>query len=253
MQTIKNDLQQYFKQQQYRWQGHRWLQANGVALAARLMFQLNQYAGSTQRHEAKDYVYRLKNCFIHWLYQNGYCQEVRQQIQTLRCNSCIKGIYYGCGTEEECWHCGGTGIYRETILYQFRFGIGGQVYIWHQPSSLVWWPVTLKNEMPNAWQATKSDSKYRFLSIEQVELYSLTLYEFLRKQRALESQSWVWVDNWTKERRMIKRIEPPVTVEQMTKHWQLHLEHQLQRRWRQIKRHFVRPVQHRLTDDEIPF
>lgn len=249
---LRNDLSQYFRQQRYRRQARRWLQANdGVALAAELMFKLNHYAYHTRRHDVKYYIYRLKNCFIKWLYENGYCTSVRQQHQILKCNSCYKGVYW---TGEECYHCDGTGIYRETILYQFFFEVSGKTYIWHQPSKLVWWAIMPENEMPGEWTPPRERGEW-FLNILLVELYTMTIFEFLRQQKATEYQERVWKAGFHEAQRQFKYIKPPVLLGHIVaRSWKYAIS-KLRYSWRR----YIRGAQiqwlpnQMISDDEIPF
>lgn len=111
--------------------------------AAEWMYRLNVFARSIGRHAIADQIYELKNTFVKYLYQHGYCTEVVLHLQEFDCWG-VGG--YGC--DEDCPKCGGTGIYRTEKLYGFRFDIGGKRYAWHQPGKLIDYPVELTEHTP---------------------------------------------------------------------------------------------------------
>lgn len=247
---IKNDVRFYHRQQQYRRQGWRWLSANdNVALAARLMFALNRYALFTGRSEIKDYIYRLKNCLLAWLYQNGYCVSVHQERQKLECTSCGGTGENWHWDDDYCQHCGGTGIYRDTILYCFKFDISGSRYIWHQPAPLVWWGVECDDHELYAWLPKQSE--YHPLTERQVELYCLTVFEFLRSHQAMKYRKKIWSKDGP-EYQWVHILQPPLVLDRL-----------IRRNWRNFKNH-LRWEWHRwrrdkpiigikYAEDEIPF
>lgn len=101
-----------------------------LRVAAEEMYRLNLFARSTGRHPITDQIYMLKNGFIRYLYQHGYCTEVKLHSQKRECYTCEgTGEYW---TGEECYRCHGTGVYSVTELYAFRFEIHGQRFAWHQ-------------------------------------------------------------------------------------------------------------------------
>jgi len=112
-----------------------------LRVAAEWMYRLNVFARSIGRHQVRDHIHLLKDDFIKYLYQHGYCREVRLHVQKKECWSCDgTGEYW---TGEECWKCHGTGTFSKTELYAFRFNIEGKHYAWHQLKHLVDYPVTL--------------------------------------------------------------------------------------------------------------
>lgn len=117
-----------------------------VTVAAEWMYRLNVFARSTGRHSIVDQVYELKNEFIKYLYQRGYCTEVKLHKQKRECHACGgTGEYW---TGEDCWKCDGTGVFAWTRLYAFRFDINGHRYAWHQLEKLIDYPVTLSDAEP---------------------------------------------------------------------------------------------------------
>lgn len=117
-----------------------------VGHAAEYMFRLNVTARSMRRHPIVDEIYELKNELIKYLYQHGYCVEVKLHTQKRICHSCGgDGIYW---TGQECWKCDGTGVFAVTHLYAFRFDIAGRRYAWHQLRKLVDYPITLTEAEP---------------------------------------------------------------------------------------------------------
>jgi hypothetical protein len=241
--SFKNDIKNYLRQWQYRFQARQWLRANNdVTLVANLMLKLNRYARVT-RHQRKRYIYQLKNCLVHWLYKNGYCTMARQQNQTLECDACDgTGIYW---TGDYCYHCGATGIYRETLLYQFFFDVAGKKYKWHQPANLVWWPVELEDEMPGEWTAPHNHGE--FLEPSLIQLYTMTVYEFLRKHQAIEYRERFWNGQGEPKFRSMK-LEPSLVLGHIVRsHWSI-LRECIRFEWREWKWRNLR-----INDDEIPF
>ncbi len=98
------------------------------------MFHLNRRVRDRRKNAFTQTVYSLKNQFVEHLYRAGYCVAAERHHQELKCY---------CGGSRWCEKCDGTGIYRETTLYYFKFDLGDRFYVWHQPAELVTWPVTL--------------------------------------------------------------------------------------------------------------
>lgn len=98
------------------------------------LFYLNRRIRGRKKGGFETRVYALKNQLVEHLYRAGHCTSAAIHHQALKCY---------CGGDAWCEKCDGTGIYREFDLYYFKFDIGGQVYVWHQPADLVTWPVTL--------------------------------------------------------------------------------------------------------------
>lgn len=116
---------------------------------AEQMFRLNVTARNLRRHPLTDQIYELKNVLIKYLYQHGYCVEVKLHSQKRICHACNgTGVYY---TGEDCWKCDGTGIFAVTQLYAFRFDIHGKRYAWHQLRKLVDYPITLTDAQPGSF------------------------------------------------------------------------------------------------------
>lgn len=170
-------LKKYLKQQLYLYQAKQWLKANdATAVAAHCMFHLNRLA----RNGGGDrpVIYALKNEVVRHLYLAGYCYHVSEQYQHFKCWSCEgTGEYW---TGADCLRCDGTGIYRSHHLYQFHFRIRGRRYNWHQPLSLVDWPIVLTQETLGEYE--KRQGVEIKLSWDLEALYLMTVYWFLRDQ-----------------------------------------------------------------------
>lgn len=118
-----------------------------VSNASERMFRLNVTARNLKRHPIVDQIYELKNVLIKYLYQHGYCVEVKLHSQKRVCHSCDgTGVHLYSG--EDCWKCDGTGIFAVTQLYAFRFDIAGRRYAWHQLRKLVDYPIVLTDAEP---------------------------------------------------------------------------------------------------------
>lgn len=156
-------------------QARRWLKANGdVKTAAYTMFHLNRIA---QNGHSKHFIYDLKSRFVQWLYEAGYCESVSLQKQTMTCWGCGGSgeAFFG---DEDCHKCGGTGIYRQHLLYRFVFNIDGRTYVWHQPRSSVQYSVQITE-----LGLSEYGDRQRFygaLNREVSELYMTVMVEFLR-------------------------------------------------------------------------
>lgn len=137
-----------------RWIWLRW-RARSATLkhVLKAMLWLNRSAYITKRSDYSERIYALKSDLLRYLHQAGLMDEVTKQKQILTCSFC-----YGDGVDpydydfddrydSPCRKCGGTGIYRETILIKFCIGR----YVWHQPAPLVdWLNVNLVNWDDNA-------------------------------------------------------------------------------------------------------
>ena len=109
--------------------------------SAEWMYRLNVFARSIGRHPIVDQIYELKNEFIRYLYQHGYCTEVKLHLQKRICHACDGTGEHWSG--EDCWKCNGTRVYAVTRLLAFRFEIHGTRYAWHQLEKLIDYPVEL--------------------------------------------------------------------------------------------------------------
>lgn len=137
---------------------------HSLAHAAAWMFRLNVTARNIGRHPITDQIYELKNEFIKYLYQHGFCTGVKLHSQKRLCRACGgDGVYWN---GEECYRCDGTGIYAVTPLYAFQFEIEGKRYAWHQLRKLVDYPVTLSDATPGAYYEP-DDRREDALSLEE--------------------------------------------------------------------------------------
>lgn len=101
------------------------------------LFYLNRRIRGRKKGGFETRVYALKNQLVEHLYRAGHCTSAAIHHQALKCY---------CGGDAWCEKCDGTGIYRETTLYYFKFDVGDRFYVWHQPAELVTWPVTLTTD-----------------------------------------------------------------------------------------------------------
>lgn len=121
-------------------QSRTWLKANpNSTLVMDAMYHLNHLAKSHRWNQ--DVIYTLKNGLVRWLYEQGYCTSLTAEKQVQECWACD-----GTGEDqyeygETCQKCGGTGAYREHMLYRFVFKYQGKTYVWHQPERFVTWPI----------------------------------------------------------------------------------------------------------------
>ena len=144
---------------------------------AEMMFHLNVTARNMRRHPITDEIYELKNGLVKYLYQQGYCVEVKLHSQKRICHSCGgDGIYWN---GEECYKCDGTGVYAVTQLYAFRFDVHGKRYSWHQLKKLVDYPIELTHAEPGAFvePTPKEDLS---LKLDEAWLGCSMVYWFLR-------------------------------------------------------------------------
>lgn len=106
------------------------------------MHSLNRYCkhGACSA-ENRTVIYDLKNQLVQLLYEREYCSACWEHILVLppkKCRAC-----YGSGDSGGCFRCDGTGNYlpeKRLRFYCFRFNVG-RGYTWHQPDSLVKFPV----------------------------------------------------------------------------------------------------------------
>ena len=85
--------------------------------------------------------YCCKNELIKYLYTHGYCREVLEHVQKFECWNC---------DGDGCYRCD-NGVYKRIYLYAFKFLVGGRCFKWHQPQSLVDYPVELTDPAPTVY------------------------------------------------------------------------------------------------------
>ena len=155
-----------------------WLRGGGPEkVAACCMWQLNRHVRGAGRSTAGQ-IYDLKNHLVRIFYQRGLCASASLQVQKMECWDCNGTGETGWVDSEPCWKCGGTGVYRQHVLFRFVFDVGGKRYVWHQPKSLVTWPVTVAMAGLGAYEAKYAGDTW--LDTDQRELYMLALREYLR-------------------------------------------------------------------------
>lgn len=172
-------LRLYLHTRHLRFQARAWLHNNDPdAVAAHCMFHLNRYARTDRDTQP---IYRLKDHLVRIFYQAGLYRSVRLHRQTLECWACRgTGVSNDWdGYEEPCYKCGGTGIYREHMLYSFHFSIAGQHYAWHQPQRLVTWPVKPDFAPIAEYQSPRDRYTVTLLPKPLLQLYAVTVAEYL--------------------------------------------------------------------------
>lgn len=158
-------------------QARAYLKANGVAAAARSIWQLNRTAKSMHGDDSRP-IYFLKNLLLEHWYKQGHCIGATIIRQNLECWSCDGTGWHWTG--DYCWKCDGTGIYRSILLYQFVFMIAGRRYCWHQPKDLVDWSVQwLAEPIANYQQRYVA---WAPLTNEHFDVLFATVYEYLLDQ-----------------------------------------------------------------------
>lgn len=120
-----------------------WLSRFGsnLLVACESVFALNRYIYDHRHHSIATNFYQMKTALIRHLYQAGYCTALTQQEQIQPCWG-----YRDEPCDEDCYKCGGTGIYSRHRLYAFTFAIAGRAFHWHQPQALVTWPTVMTDE-----------------------------------------------------------------------------------------------------------
>lgn len=129
---------------QYRWmrvRAARDVRQHGELLAARTLWALNHVAKERKGYVAEQ-IYALKTIAIKYWYLDGRALAVGQQRQELVCNRC-GGLGVDPFYSDTCGRCRGSGIYKNHNLYTFKLDLGGEVFEWHQPASMVDYDVEL--------------------------------------------------------------------------------------------------------------
>lgn len=164
----------YYHRQRYA--ARRWLKANGPGPAAMAMFHLNRKAARMRRCATRDNIYMLKRALIKTFYQAGYVDEIDTHRQTLKC-WCDGGVWHD---GDECYKCGGTGIYLDHRLIRFFITVGGRRYIWHQPENLVTW--ALPPDLPESrYEPGRTAADLDSLPHDLSVLYVATVREYLTR------------------------------------------------------------------------
>lgn len=149
---------------------------NSPRLAASALFVLNRLAKRGDWRQAA--IYAVKNALVRHFYTAGYCTRAITHKQVFTCWDCD-----GEGVDEYgdwCRRCGGTGVYREHVLYRFEFDIGGQRFCWHQPARLVSFPVTVAADEPAAYE-DREPGAVTDRDAARVDLYLALVVEYLRR------------------------------------------------------------------------
>lgn len=199
-------IRQYLKRRKVMGDARRWVKANDERVLARCMYHLNHLAGTLFRSERRETIYALKSVLVQSLYEQGFCVSVRIHIQKLECWH-TEG--YNSGYYDECPKCYNTGVYASHRLYQFVFNIYGQRFVWHQPASLVDFPIPpLAYGEPTPYKPARREIER--ITREQERLYLATVYQYLRSVgvsandlpqftlRGAVKRQWHWsvIDRW---------------------------------------------------------
>jgi len=108
---------------------------------------LNRWA-KTSHGDLRRVAYALKTKFLHVLFLFGHMRVIEPEQQILKCHRCYKGIWeYNTDHAERCWKCNGTGIYKRILLWKFTVVIGGEIFEFHTPDSLVYWDMDEKRKV----------------------------------------------------------------------------------------------------------
>jgi hypothetical protein len=159
------------------------------------MFQLN-VLNRVKRNQYRFISYSLKNELVKYLYERGYCIEALLHCQKFECWSCSGTGEYWSG--ETCFKCDGSGVFREVWHYAFRFEVRGRRFSWHQPKTLVDFPVKLTPGLPELYKEPTLPDK------EDADLF----------QRRAGKAIWnIAVFLWLHRCRAINLNEMPVTRE----------------------------------------
>lgn len=137
MRTYLKNLEQYRRNRSLDARARMQVAEFGAYAAAEAMWTLNHQAKKGWRRGA---IYGLKTLLIRALYER-FGAVVTEHVQTQRC----WGTSWG-GCYDDCPKCDGTGVYRTNRLYHFEFRIGDVPFRWHQPRSLVDWPVEVAGD-----------------------------------------------------------------------------------------------------------
>jgi hypothetical protein len=197
-----------------------------LGVCAEWMFKLNVFARHAGRHPIVDQIYDLKNVFIRYLYESGYCYEAKLHSQRRLCYSCSgTGVYW---TGEECWKCDGTGVFAVTRLYAFRFEVAGRRYAWHQLARLVDYDVALTEGEAEPYVGARDDSEEgERLTLENAVLGCGVLWlGLLWRRRNAELMLFTTTHNW----------------------WSVRLRRGVD--WMKVK--FLDPVRN-VQEDDVPF
>lgn len=167
----------------------------GELEACKAMWHLNRHARAGGL--GKTYIYDLKQVFIRHLYrpyeQIPYKPKptVTVQEQVLECHSCEDGVFWHHETPQECYRCGGTGVYDTHLLYRFEFTVSGRTFVWHQPKALVDYPVRVstgggKYESGPRGREQRLDEKHRTFLLCVLQTY-LEMHTDYRRQPLREA------------------------------------------------------------------
>lgn len=170
----RSPLQLYWQAARLRRQARAWLRGDDPnRIAAHCMYHLNHAAWADEEFQP---VYKAKNHLVRLFYYFGFCRSVRIHTQTKNCWECggSGDDGHGAGT---CWKCGGTGIYRQHLLYAFRFDVNGRTYTWHQPKDLVNWAV--QPDFAPIVEYEPRPQRVEVLPLPILELYAVTVNEYL--------------------------------------------------------------------------
>ena len=162
---------------------------------AEAMFDLNRHAREIGLRSVKNVIYSLKNHLIRIFYERELCEKVETHVQELECWDCG-----GTGSDggDYCFACNGSGVYRTITLYCFFFRVTGQMYIWHQPSDKVDYPVRVQPTAERAFEAREKVEAYRLPAMSVIGKVAL-VEQYLLAQGVKITPSHLVIEDTTIE------------------------------------------------------
>jgi len=132
----------------------------------------------------------MKSILLRWLYENGYCVSATINLQKLKCRHCDNGVSHWWDEDDgyddaydreghSCGWCEGTGVYKTIKLIRFVFDVEGHRFVWHQPDSLVCYPVALTSDVVRDYADRPRDGTRDNLTNDHLHVLSLTVRLFL--------------------------------------------------------------------------
>ena len=128
--------------------------AEAIVEGCATMFRLNRAAKSGGMFDREE-IYALKNRWIQFLYEAGYCDRCEIHDRYHEAKKCYRCSSVTVADYEDCYSCGGTRVYRDAwterlIVFSFlvECSAEGVRYTWHQPVRYVRFAYELTNEMP---------------------------------------------------------------------------------------------------------
>ena len=124
--------------------------AEAIVEGCATMFRLNRAAKAGGMFDREE-IYALKNRWIQFLYEAGYCDRCEIHDRQHEEKKCYRCCSVTVADDEDCYSCDGTGVYRDAWTERFvvfSFLVEGVRYTWHQPVRYVRFAYVLTNEIP---------------------------------------------------------------------------------------------------------